>query len=352
MKNLLIPMGGKSNRFPNMRPKWMLTHPKTNNLMCIESIKGINLNFFDNVYFIFLREHDINYNISTGLEKCIIDNFPELKFKFVILNEQTSSQSETVYHTIIKENIEGFIFIKDSDGFFEVNLSNTNNQICYFNLNKVDEISANSKSYITLDSNNIVTNIVEKKVISPYFSVGGYGFNSANNFKKYYERIKNYEGECYISNIIFEMLLDNVKFNGSETENFLDWGTLDTWKKFCGQFSTLFVDIDGTLITNSSEYISPFIGEGTPIKENIEILQKKYETNKVKIILTTSRPSKYKELTINELKKHNIPFNEIIMDLPHSKRIIINDFSTTNGFPTALSINLPRNSSTLNNYIS
>ena len=26
--NLIIPMAGKSSRFPNMRPKWMLTHPQ------------------------------------------------------------------------------------------------------------------------------------------------------------------------------------------------------------------------------------------------------------------------------------------------------------------------------------
>ena len=27
MNTLLIPCAGKSNRFPNMKPKWMLTHP-------------------------------------------------------------------------------------------------------------------------------------------------------------------------------------------------------------------------------------------------------------------------------------------------------------------------------------
>ena len=54
MKNLLIPMAGKSSRFPGMRPKWMLTHPMTNRFMVTEAILGINLDFFDSIYFIFL----------------------------------------------------------------------------------------------------------------------------------------------------------------------------------------------------------------------------------------------------------------------------------------------------------
>jgi hypothetical protein len=38
------------------------------------------------------------------------------------------------------------------------------------------------------------------------------------------------------------------------------------------------------------------------------------------------------------------------MDLPHAKRILINDFAPTNPYPTAVAINLERNSSNLQNY--
>jgi len=67
MKSLIIPMAGKSSRFPNMRPKWMLTHPKQNRFMVIESISGLNLEFFDKVYFVVLREHEDTYQFSNGL---------------------------------------------------------------------------------------------------------------------------------------------------------------------------------------------------------------------------------------------------------------------------------------------
>ena len=93
MKNLIIPMGGKSSRFPNLRPKWMLTHPMSGDLMCVESIKGLNLYFFDKIYFTFLKTHEQDYQISKGLEKSLSKLDILDKVKFVILDEQTSSQS-------------------------------------------------------------------------------------------------------------------------------------------------------------------------------------------------------------------------------------------------------------------
>ena len=66
MKNLIIPMAGKSTRFPNMRPKWMLTHPMTNRFMAIESILGLNLDFFDNIYYVCLEEHEKKYSFLDG----------------------------------------------------------------------------------------------------------------------------------------------------------------------------------------------------------------------------------------------------------------------------------------------
>ena len=51
--------------------------------------------------------------------------YPQSEF----LDKQTNSQSETVYNTIQLAAIDGFIFIKDSDGYYECNLIDENNQI-------------------------------------------------------------------------------------------------------------------------------------------------------------------------------------------------------------------------------
>lgn len=344
-------MAGKSSRFPNMKPKWMLTHPMTNRFMVMEAISGINLNFFDKIYFICLEEHEKKYNFSNGFVEELQEIGIKDKSKLLFLKEQTSSQSETVYNAICLDNIEGFIFIKDSDGYYECQLISDNNQIAFFDLNDMDDINARTKSYVELDINGIVTNIVEKKVISSTFSVGGYGFNDAKEFCKMYEEVKDLDGECYISNVIFEMILSGSKFIGLSTSSFKDWGTLDTWNKYKSQYRCLFVDIDGTLVTNSSIHFPPYVGTGESLDNNISLLKSLHNSGKVKIILTTSRPEKLRELTISEMTKYNIPYDILIMGLPHCKRVLINDFANSNPYPSCESINLPRNSDNLAEFL-
>jgi len=351
MKNLIIPMAGKSTRFPNLRPKWMLTHPMTNRFMAIESILGLNLDFFDNIYYVCLEEHEKKYSFLDGFVSELNDIDIENKFRVLFLDKQTSSQSETVYQAIQIAGIEGFIFIKDSDGYYESNITDENNQIAFFDLNDMDDINARTKSYIEFDTNGLITNIVEKKVISSTFSVGGYGFESAEEFCRTYEKFKDIKEECYISHIIFEMILSGSSFYGLKTKNFKDWGTLDAWNKYKSQYRCLFVDIDGTLVSNSSIHFPPYVGTGEPLNSNISLLRSLYDYGKVKIILTTSRPERLRELTIDEMGKYNIPYDTLIMGLPHCKRVVINDFANSNPYPACESINLPRNSDNLTEFL-
>ena len=76
-----------------------------------------------------------------------------------------------------------------------------------------------------------------------------------------------------------------------------------------------------------------------------------YQTNKVKIIITTARKSSFKDVTIKQLQKYNIPYDDIIFDLYHSKRFLINDFSQSNKYPTAISVNLSRDADNLKDFI-
>jgi hypothetical protein len=151
------------------------------------------LEFFDNIYYVCLSDHEKQYNFLNGFFLELEELSLKDKVKILFLDKQTTSQSETVYNAIQIEKIEGFIFIKDSDGYYECNIKDQNNQVAFFNLNDVDDINARTKSYIEFDINGLITNIVEKKVISSTFSVGGYGFQSAKEFCKIYETLKNTE---------------------------------------------------------------------------------------------------------------------------------------------------------------
>jgi len=302
----------------------MLSHPMTNRLMVTEAISGLNLDFFDNIYFICLQQHEDKYSFMKGFVSELDDAGLRAKSNIVLLPEQTESQSETVYTFLSGYDLDGFIFIKDSDGFYRCDVEERN-QVAYFDLNDMDDINARTKSYVDLDVNNVVTNIVEKKVISSTFSSGGYGFADAKEFCKTFEKLQDMDGECYISHIIFEMMLSGSTFYGTKTTDFKDWGTLDAWNKYKSQYKCLFVDIDGTLITNSSHHFPPYTGSGEPIEDNIDLLAELHEQGRAKIILTTSRPERLRQLTIQELQTKGIPFDQLVMGLPHCQRIVIND---------------------------
>ena len=111
------------------------------------------------------------------------------------------------------------------------------------------------------------------------------------------------------------------------------------------------VDIDGTLVTNSSIQFPPYVGSGEPLTLNIQYLREQYEEGKLYIILTTSRPEFLREVTVDEMKRHNMPYDQLVMGLPHCKRIVVNDFAKSNTYPSCDAINIPRNHDNLSEYL-
>lgn len=350
MNNLVIPIGGSSSRFPNMRPKWMLTHP-SGNMMITEAIKGIDISKFEKIYIIGLKEHEEKYSYINALT----EEFEEVlslnknKLEFVLLNERTNNQPETVYKGLKQANVtKGSIFIKDSDNFFKLNTENIVNKniVAIADLHDFRNIEPGNKSFILFGNNNSVANIVEKKIISDSFCVGGYGFEDVNAYYKAYEKIEKYE-DIYISHIIYEMINNNHSFWSEKVEDYLDWGTLEKWKQFLSEYKTIFIDIDGVLVQNSSKHFEPKWCTTKVIDENAEYIKELYNTNKVYIVLTTSRYEKFRDCTKKQLEDSGIKFHQLVMGLPHCKRVLINDFAKTNPYPSAISINLERNGNNL-----
>lgn len=346
-----MPMAGRSTRFDLDRPKWMLTHPSSGTYMALASLGGIDLECFDKLYFVFLKKHQDEFNFEIGFSNQLSRMGLFNKSELIFLTKETDSPAQTVYEAINLGNIKGSIFVKDSDSFFEIGTYSGENCVAYESLEDVELIDAKSKSYLQIDKFGTINNIVEKKVISSKFSVGGYGFLSASQYSDFFLKMEKKTRETYISDIIFEMVLAGIKFIGIAAQNFEDWGTLQSWEQYCNGFKTYFVDIDGTLVENSSLLFKPYIGYGAPIQENIDVLNSLYELGKSQIILTTSRPEFTRHETQLEMEKLGIKYHQLIMGLQHSPRVLVNDFSSSNNYPTSISINIPRNSNNLYKYL-
>lgn len=349
MISLIIPCAGRSSRFPG-KPKWALTCPN-GKLMIQEAIECLDLTNVDNIYITFVKKHIDNYFNNIDLKNV----FKNLKnIKLTILDDFTRSQTETVYMTILKNNIKGGIFIKDCDSYYNHKIEK-GNYACSLKICEKNNVrKLYNKSFIESNSLNQIINFCEKKIIGDTICVGGYSFENCDLFVEYYEKCKDSKIDCeefHISHLIHFCLLEDKIFYSKEVSTFIDWGTPDEWKKYREEFRTLFIDIDGTLFYNSGEYTNPKWGETEPLQDNISVIKKLYSSGKTQIILTTSRKEEFKEITEKQLEKHKIPYDQIIFNLFHSKRTLINDFSDTNPYPTSSSINIKRDDDNLKYFL-
>ena len=345
MFTLMLPVAGRSSRFPDMRPKWLLTMPD-GKLMLEKSVERLDMSVFDDIVIVCLAEHLEAYAPAEKVEASFLAA-TGYKARVVSLPEPTSSQSETIVKAIELANITGSFFIKDCDNMFACS-PKPGNQVATVDLNEVDLIDAKNKSYIEVDSLDRITNIVEKEVISRHFCCGGYGFADAQEFLDAWKMIQS-DTEVYVSHVIYQMLLNGADFFKLPAHQYVDWGTLREYRHFCKTHLTVFCDIDGVLLKNGSK----FGADGwrtAPIVANLNKLKELQDQGGLYLVLTTSRPESEKAYVLEQLAEFGIDVDACLFNLPHARRILINDFSATNPYPSALAFNLERDSDSLDKY--
>ncbi|AEF86512.1 conserved hypothetical protein [Treponema primitia ZAS-2] len=347
MKTLIIPCGGKSSRFPNMKPKYLLTHPD-GSLMIAKSLSGINMNIFDRVIITIVKQHDEDYGSKLILEQIFYNN--DKNIEICILDDFTTCQAETVIKTIEKKHITGEIVIKDSDNYVEIsNINEFNNAIVGLNIEtfykEINRLSA--KSFLIVNDQGFIVDIIEKKIKSQFICIGIYCFSDVDIFIRAYNKIKkNNENnrEIYLSHVISYIIgLNEANFKFIEAQDYEDWGTLDDWKIVQQKYKTYFIDLDGVLLKNRGKYgLKNWSNSMDPLIENISIVKDLYSKG-AQIIITTSREEIYRENINKFFDDNNIKLHGLIMGCNHSCRVIVNDFAPTNPYPSCEAINIKRN---------
>lgn len=222
--SLIVPVAADNASQPDAMP-YVFSLDQSGIMLCIRSIQGLNLDTFDNIYFTILHKH---------AQLFCLDEIFKLQFKrlglnnahLVILNKPTKSQVETVQQTLTKENIKGAIFIKDADGFFTGEVRRENG-VAVFALENLEMVDPRHKSYVSLDDMYYVTNIIEKRIVSHYFNVGGICLENTDLFQYYYRQLLEMsdDGKMCMSHIIYAMLLNKLKFRPIMAKDYIDYGT-------------------------------------------------------------------------------------------------------------------------------
>jgi hypothetical protein len=353
MTSLIIPSAGSSSRFGLSRPKFLLTHPRGGTMLeaSIPSAKSLQ-NLGVTKIIIPTLETYFQYLSHTKLAERISEK-TQIQTDFHLLDNPTSSVVETMLRIIDLVPQEESLIVKDCDNFIGLDGLNLDydNFVISVDLESNNIVNIMNKSFLKDDTDGNLKRIVEKKVISSKVYVGLVKFESARLFMDGCSSIQT-ESELYISHVIENLGNHGIKFKTISTSIYEDWGTLRDWLAYCNQYKTIFLDLDGVLLINKHPLsIDGGWEEINFIESNCNYLLPLSAAGKVRIIFTTSRTSEFKDELISALTQKGFSNFDLVMNLSHSKRILVNDFSDTNPYPTALSINLPRDAKNLGDYL-
>lgn len=338
---LIIPAAGKSSRFPNMKPKWMLTHP-SGKLMIQKVVDGLSLDQYSKIYIVILQEHCDKYEADIILSQAFLDD----RFEVVVLDKATNSSPETVYRCIQQKQIDGWVVVKDCDCLVSFEKPKDHNRfVVGWNIKEHPNTkNLPQKSFIISDANYLIQEVIEKEVVSNTICLGVYAMHTSDIVSSYEKMSKILDKELYFSHIVsFLIEHDSKPFLVSYASRFEDWGTRDEWFSSSNLKKTYFFDIDGVLVKNTGKYGKKnWYNTLEPIEDNVSEV-KRLSDEGHEIVFVTSRTEDALILVTEFLSTREIKYKTILSGCLHSKRIVVNDFAPSNPFPSCLAINIPRN---------
>ena len=237
-----------------------------NTILVVLCLAGLGQRFLDGGYktpkFLLLnndKETTIleliitNFVLSGNDEFLLMLNKRHKKWKKTILNierklnvnfhlhfvSDTRGQAETAYIAtqILKENFSNDkisnkpIAFHNGDTILIKRNFNTIKKIIRNNVNGVvDTFNSNSKnfSYVSLDHEGLVKEIIEKKVISNRATSGLYVFSNYDTYRTFYKKIDFSKKELFISDVYTQALNSNLKVFNLHNENPRDTIVLGT----------------------------------------------------------------------------------------------------------------------------
>ena len=258
--NIIIPLGGKGERFKNEGYKLPKPLIKIfDKEMIFYVIDKLTINESDKLFIIYNKILD-----NDDFSKKLISKYPFINL--ISINIQTKGAAETLYigiKEIEKINKPRKNLILDCDTFYNEDVvqyyrNSVNNNVVFY---RIKENEKPIYSYIEINNENKIKKIREKEKISNNANTGIYCFENLELLKQYCEYVINnnilFNNEPYISCVISEMINNNIEFYGIKIkeENVKSLGTPNEVKEFIDNTKILLFDLDGTLVNTDNIYI-------------------------------------------------------------------------------------------------
>jgi len=349
--NIIIPMSGLGSRFLKegfRKPKPLIkVISKTLIQHTIES-----LNIYGKIIFI-TRDFGKIYNEELTCHlKSIAPGSVEIKIK----NPTRGSVETSLYAKDLINNDEELI-ITNCDQILEWNAANFLDASRSANAcgSILTYSSNNSKnSFASIDKQNNVIKIVEKKVISNHALVGLHYWKSGLDFVNSAEKLlKDFESqgkpECYISETYNYLIKEgkNIIALPVSPGNYISLGTpydISVYAGKIGEFKTpkpktIFCDIDGTIINHAHKFSDLIKNEQKPLPGVLKKINE-WDSKGHKIILCTARKESARSMTEKYLISLGFCWDQLIMGVTSGVRVLINDNISLDESRRSVSVNV------------
>ncbi len=347
MSTLIIPCAGKSSRFPGMKPKWMLRYPD-GKIMVEKAVEGLDTDAYERIIVTIVKEHAEKYNADIILNKIFKEKIGK-KFQLCILDEFTTCQAETILKTLDIMNVQGAFAVKDSDNYIKVDVNNNNSFVVGLNINRFTREIArlNQKSFLIVNEQGIITDIIEKRIKSECVCVGMYGFESGELFHDAYNHLRDVSSdryEIYLSHIISYIIgMKKEVYQCVYAEDYEDWGTIKDWNIVLDEKQTYLINMDNLLFEIPElPYLEQLVLN--PIGGNIEMIKAKSD-NGAQIIILTSMPDRFKSDIEKALIGQGIKAYRIVTGCYLSHKTLMEMSDRTIPYPGSTALNIGYNNS-------
>lgn len=307
MSTLIVPCLGRKQE--NGFPQYLNRHPN-GELMIERSIEGVYTKQFQKVLIVLLAEDVENYNAKS----VICNEMKRYPIEILVLNTMTSGPAETVYRAIKQVNLTGKIAVKDVDNYLEIDNLPQGNFVAGLDLNtwERDVHNLKDKSFLIVNEQGNLLDIIEKRVCSDVICLGLYGFNKAEDFVKAYEHLndENYPiTKLYISHIISYLIgYFGRVFHYVSSVRYENWGDERLWKDMQRDYAMYFIDLDNILGS-----------EGVLTEDNRKKLEA-LQCRGASFVGYTVENEEYKIAALKILQEAGLSFIKLVYGCPHSER--------------------------------
>lgn len=306
MSTLIVPCMGR--KLANGIPQYLNRHPN-GKLLIERSIEGVYTNQYEKVLIVLPAEDEERFHSKS----IIYHEVKKYPIEIVTLDKMTSGPAETVYEVLRRTNVTGSVVVKDADNYLRTEKVPQGNFVAGLDLNKWERDIHNlrNKSFLIVNEQGNLLDIIEKQVRSDVICLGLYGFKKAEDFIKAYEHLNDASypiTKLYVSHVISYLIgYSGRVFHYVSSLAYENWGDERLWKDMQRDYTMYFIDLDHILGSN---------GELSACnREKLIVLQNRGAS----FVGYTVENENYKIEALKVLQEAGLNFIKIVYGCPYSE---------------------------------